>query len=90
MKLIPTFIDGDFRGYNTLKEITQLRNEGYKMASLQQKEKQADHMVYCHYDLDEEGNIKTAWFYSGLAMNEASFDNVSKMPKAFIGAIHKH
>lgn len=29
MRVIPTFVDGNFHGYDTLKEIMRLRSEGY-------------------------------------------------------------
>lgn len=45
-------------------------------------------MLYCHYDIDDLGEIKTAWFYNSLAMSDVEFERVSKIKNAFIGAIH--
>lgn len=58
MRLIPTFVDGNFHGYDTLKEILQLRTMWYEVACKAQAAKQADHMLYCHYDLNDDGSIK--------------------------------
>lgn len=91
-KRIPAFIDGVFYAYITRRELTTLRTESYKNASIKQKQQQADHMLYCHYDYDSNlngGDIKTAWFYSGHAMSEAEFDRVASLKDAYIGAIHK-
>ena len=46
-------------------------------------------MLYCHYDIDDLGEIKTAWFYNSLAMSDTEFEHVSEIKNAFIGAIHK-
>lgn len=89
MELIPTFVDENFRGYNTLKVISKLRTEYHEIACEQQKEKQADHMMYCHYDLKEDGTIRLAWLYSGIAMTDEEFEKISSMSQVFIGAIHK-
>lgn len=70
MKLIPTFVDGRFHGYSTLKELNTLRAGMYEIACERQKEKQADHVIYCHYDLEEE-KIRTAWMYTGMPMTDA-------------------
>ena len=78
MRLIPTFVDGNFHGYDTLKEILQL-----------QAAKQADHMLYCHYDLNDDGSIKTVWLYSGISMTDKEFERIANLKHAFIGAIHK-
>ncbi|HHV09960.1 MAG TPA: hypothetical protein GXX75_06760 [Clostridiales bacterium] len=89
MKLIPTFIDGNFHGHDTIKEIISLRDEGYEIACTRQKDQQADHMVYCHYDLTEDGEIRTVWLYTGMAMTDEEFDRIANMKHAYIGAIHK-
>ena len=88
MNLIPTFIDSHFCGYFSKKELCSTKNKFYLQAFEQQKIKKADHMLYCHYDIDDLGEIKTAWFYNSLAMSDVEFERVSKIKNAFIGAIH--
>lgn len=88
MKLIPTFVDAGFYGYLTLKELNNLRAGMYGIARERQKEKQADHVIYCHYDL-EKGEIRAAWMYTGMPMTDEEFDRVANLKHAFIGAIHK-
>lgn len=89
MRLIPTFVDGNFHGYDTLKEILQLRTMGYEVACKAQAAEQADHMLYCHYDLNDDGSIKTVWLYSGISMTDKEFERIANLKHAFIGAIHK-
>lgn len=89
MRLIPTFVDGNFHGYDTLKEILQLRTMGYEMACKAQATEQSDHMLYCHYDLNDDGSIKTVWLYSGISMTDKEFERIANLKHAFIGAIHK-
>ena len=89
MNLIPTFIDGHFHGFNSIKEIMQLRTMAYETACKTQAEKQADHMLYCHYDLNDDGSTKTVWLYGGLAMTDAEFERIANLKHVFIGAIHK-
>ena len=90
MRLIPTFCDGHFHGYDNLREINRLRLEAHEMALVKQETTQADHMVYGFYTLDEDGNIVTARLYSGVAKTEEEFGKIAEIPKAHIYAIHKH
>lgn len=89
MKLIPTFTDCHFIGYKSIKEITNLREIWHREAYEKQKKSQADHMLYCHYDLEGE-EIWVAWLYSGIPMTDTEFDRIQNMKHVFIGAIHKH
>lgn len=89
MNLIKAFIDGNFHDFCTMEEINQIKKKCYDMASVKQKELQADHMIYCHYDL-LDGNIKIAWFYTGYAMSDCEFERVETMKNVYIGAIHRH
>ena len=89
MKLIPVHIDGNFSGYKTMKEIKELQAEAYQIARKTQHELQADHMIYCHYDYNDDNTMRTAWFYSGLAMDDKEFDQRTNIKNAYIGAIHK-
>lgn len=68
MKLIPTFSDSHFMGYKTLKEVVELRALYYNATCEKQKKEQADHMLYCHYDLGETGEVQVVLgaFYDRL------------------------
>ena len=89
MKLIPTFCDGKFHGYETMKEINRLRTEARELARSRQEDEKADHMIYGFYDLDDAGNITVARFYSGLAKTDDEFDAVAaRLTNAHIYAIH--
>ena len=89
MKLIPTFCDGNFHGYETMKEIIRLRNEAHDLALSKQEDENALHMVYGYFDYDNDGNIVTARLYSGIACDEKKFDAIASLRHAHIYAIHK-
>ena len=89
MKLIPTFCDGNFHGFESMKEISRLRKEAYELATSKQGTENADHMIYGYYDIDKDGNITTARFYSGLAKTDDEFEAVAaRLENAHIYAIH--
>lgn len=90
MRTIPTFCDGNFRGYETMKEITQLRNEAHELALSKQEDQKADHMIYGYFDYDNEGNVCVARLYSGVAKTDKEFETIQGIEKAHIYAIHKH
>ena len=58
MKLIPTFCDGNFHGFETLKEINRLKSEAYELAMSKQEDEKADHMIYGYFDYDEVINYR--------------------------------
>lgn len=89
MKTYPTHCDNHFHGYENIKEIYRLRNDARELARFKQETEPADHMIYCHYDLDDNGDISTVWLYSGLPMTDEEFERVATMPNTFVGAIHK-
>ena len=90
MKLIPTFCNGNFHGFETMKEINRLRNEANRLAMCKQKTENADHMIYGYYSLDTEGNITQARLYSGIAKTDQEFEQISIIPNSHIYAIHNH
>lgn len=90
MKLIPTFCDSNFHGFETLKEISRLKSEAHELAMFKQKAEQADHMIYGYFDYDNDGNIVTARLYSGIAKTEEEFEKIALIEKSHIYAIHKH
>lgn len=90
MKLIPTFFDGHFHGYASMKEITELRNEAHRLALNRQKEIAAAHRVYGFFSLNADGAVETARLYSGIPKTDREFDYISRLEKAHIYAIHRH
>ena len=89
MKLIPTFCDGKFHGFETMKEVNRLRKEAHELAMSKQEDEKADHMIYGFYDLNEDGSIATARLYSGLAKTDDEFEAVAaRLTNAHIYAIH--
>jgi hypothetical protein len=90
MKLIPTFCDGNFHGFETLKEISRLKSEAHELAMCKQETDKADHMIYGYFDYDNNGNIVTARLYSGIAKTEKEFEKIALIEKAHIYAIHNH
>lgn len=84
-----TFTDGIYEGMLPMKEIHRLRDEAQRLALAKQKEVNADHMVYGHYDLDESGEIVTVWLYSGLPFTDAEFDRVQRLTRCHVFAYHK-
>lgn len=89
MRLIPTFVDGRFHGFDTYKEVIRLLREARELAVSKQEDEQADHMIYGYFDWDRENNIVTARVYSGIPKTEAEFESIALLEKAHIYAIHK-
>lgn len=88
MKLIPTFCDGHFHGFETMKEINRLKKEAYELAMSKQEDENADHMIYGFYEYDKDGNLDTVRLYSGISKTDADFDIVAELRNAHIYAIH--
>lgn len=89
MKTYPTFCDGNFHDFSTIKEANALKDEAYKLAAEKQRSKNADHMIYGYTSYKTNGEIDTFHFYSGLAKTEAEFKEISKIPNSQIYAIHR-
>lgn len=89
MKTIPTFCDGKFHGFATMKEINRLRSEAHELARSKQEDEPADHMIYGFYDIDDNGNVAVARLYSGLAQTDDEFEAITaRLTNAHIYAIH--
>ena len=88
MKLIPTFCDGNFHGFETMKEINRLKKEAHELAMHKQEEENADHMIYGFYEYDKDGNLDTVRLYSGISKTDADFDRIAELRNAHIYAIH--
>ena len=89
MRLIPTFVDGHFHGFDTYKDIIRLLTEARELAASKQEDEQADHMIYGYFDWDDDGNVVTARLYSGIPKEEAEFESIALLEKAHIYALHK-
>lgn len=87
MKLIKTFIDGRWQGFQPMKEIIRLRSEFNRIARERQAAEPADHRVYAHYDL-VGGKVVAAWFYSDEVYTDAEFDRVAGLTDLQVFAIH--
>lgn len=90
MKLIRTFCDGNFHGFETIKEIIRLKSVAHELAMFKQKAEKADHMIYGYFDFDNDGNIATARLYSGIAKTDEEFEKIATLENAHIYAIHNH
>ena len=90
MNLIPTFCDGNFHGFETMKEINRLKKDAHELATFKQENEKADHMIYGYFDYDNDGNIVTARLYSGVAKTDEEFEKIALLEKAHIYAIHNH
>lgn len=88
MKLIKTFIDGNWNGYQPMKEVVRLRTEFNRMALEKQKTDPVDHRVFAHYDIDKDGEVVAAWFYSDETYTDAEFDRVASISGIQVWALH--
>ena len=86
---IPTFFDGTFHGFESMKEINRLKKEAHELAMSRQEDECADHMVYGYFSLDEDGDIETARLYSGVATTDEKFEDIASLKRSHIYAIHK-
>ena len=88
MKLIPTFCDGNFHGFETMKEINRLKKEARELAKFKMETEKADHMIYGYFEYDKNGELDTVRLYSGIAKTDADFDRIAMLRNAHIYAIH--
>ena len=88
MKEIKTFIDGNWNGYQTMKEVVRLRTEFNRMALEKQKEHPVDHRVFAHYDIDKDGEVYAAWFYSDETYTDEDFDRIAYLSGIQVWALH--
>lgn len=51
----------------------------------------ADHVIYCHIEYNDEGEVTTARFYPGIKMDDTEFYKVTGglTGDFFVGAVHK-
>ena len=84
------FVDGQYR-YSGLakKDLLATKSEFRANALRVLAETGADHVVYCHIEYGDDGEIKSASFYSGLIMDEQTFYKRTSGVFGYIGAVHK-
>lgn len=90
MKLIPTFCNGCFRGYNSFREVNSVLYSAHELARKKQESEKADHMIYGYFSYDKNGNITEARVYDGVAKTDEEFEKIALLEKAHIYAIHNH
>ena len=88
MKLIKTFINGNWNGYQPLREDVRLCEEFNRTALDKQKADPADHRVFAHYDIDKDGEIYAAWFYSDETYTDSEFDRIATLTGIQVWALH--
>ena len=87
-KRIPTFIDGNFKGYYDLKEVTALKNSARVNAEKIQKDSGADHVIYAYYTV-RGGKVETARLYSGIKVTDEDFNGrIASIADSVIYAVH--
>jgi hypothetical protein len=85
------FIDGNYRHSGMeMEDLTATKQDFYNNALRILEDTDADHVVYCHIEYDDDDNVTKASFYSYLAMNDETFHKRTKGLGGFIGAVHKH
>ena len=84
------FVDSQYR-YSGLakKDLASTKAEFRAYALKVLADTGADHVVYCHIEQDDDGEIKCANFYSNLVMDEAMFYERTSGVSGYIGAVHK-
>ena len=86
------FIDDQYQyGGMLKKDLSEAKKTFYDNAVKVLAETGADHVVYCHIEYSEDGEIKSAHFYSRLPMDEKTFDERTRtIPGTdYIGAVQK-
>jgi hypothetical protein len=85
------FVDGNYRyGRLAIKDLAVAKQDFYKNALQVLRNTGADHVIYCHIEYGEDGEITGADFYSNLSTDDATFYDRTKGVDGYIGALHKH
>ncbi len=77
--MIGTFVDGDWIGYLRISDITKIKESCHTAAVLKQHIEKADHMIYGHYEIDDDGEVVIARLYSGFPKTYIEFDALAAM-----------
>lgn len=85
------FIDDCYR-YSGLpkKDLAKTKEEFRKNALNVLADTNADHVVYCHIEYSEDGEVTCANFYSYLPLDDKTFERTATINGTdYIGAVHK-
>lgn len=88
-RFVPYFIDGNYEGMMTVKQIAETKNEFYRNAVNVLKESGADHVVYSCKEYADDGTVEKARFYSGKTYSDKEFETIAAIKNVVIGAVHK-
>ena len=84
------FVDGIYNyGGLAKKDLAGTKAEFRTNALKVLADTNADHVVYCHIEYEDNGEIKCARFYSNLVMDENTFYERTAGVSGYIGAVHK-
>ena len=84
------FVDGEYRyGGLARKDLESTKAEFRANALKVLADTDAEHVVYCHIEYYDGGEIKSASFYSNLSMDEKTFYERTAGVSGYIGAVHK-
>ena len=84
------FIDGQYRYSSLAKKDLPATKADFRANALKVlADTNAEHVVYCHIEYDNDGEIKSANFYSGLPMDDETFYERTSGVSGYIGAVHK-
>lgn len=84
------FIDGQYRYSGLAKKDLEATKAEFRANALKVlADTNADHVVYCHIEYDDDGEIKCASFYSNLSMDGNTFYERTSGVSGYIGAVHK-
>ena len=84
------FVDGQYRYSGLAKKDLEKTKADFRTNAVKVlTDTGADHAVYCHIEYDDDGEIKSADFYSNLVMDDTTFYERTAGVSGYIGAVHK-
>ena len=84
------FVDGQYRYGGLAKKDLEATKADFRANAVKVlADTGADHVVYCHVEYDDDGEIKSVDFYSNLIMDDATFYERTSGVSGYIGAVHK-
>lgn len=85
------FVDGNFYGAMRRDKLDETKADFRKNALKVLEDTSADHVIYCHIDLDDVEEIQTLWLYNYFPIDDKAFckttSNISN--KHVVEAVHK-
>ena len=84
------FIDGKYRYGGLAKKDLAATKADFRANALKVlADTGSDHVLYCHIEYDDAGDIVCARFYSSLSMDDPTFYEHTSGVSGYIGAVHK-